>query len=525
MTASFDLVDLPWLPCRTSASSVPRQVSLFEALATAHEIDEMLGETPLITMAAHRLLLAVLHRCFGPQNSEAWSSLWQGKRFPTKPLREYFERWRHRFDLFHAERPFYQVPLGVERARSIACLMFQADNNPTLFDHTTTSRPPALTPATAARHLLAYLSFDFGGIKSADTGSGKESAKASPLNQCAVMMARGGNLFETLMLNLIRYAPEQGVPFRFNASEDVPAWEREALTRSEDRYPQGYLDLLTWQSRRVCLMPEQADGDEPVVKAAVIMKGIQPPEGHEWRGKESMVSFRKRPSAKNDEEPWPPVKFVEGRLFFRDSLALVHSTSSTTRPPLIVDWLRDLIAEDRLEDSRVLPIDVLGFTVDKAKPLFWKHERFPLPLAFLENETLVEAWSEMLETSEAGARALRLAMNRTCELLLAPNADQGGRQPDKGDISNLRITLTPEPSYWSLVEASFLQHVSKLAVSEASEMDRLRDGWTAEVEKASRRALEQALRSLEGTGRSLKAVTQGRGRLEWELKSLHKSMV
>ena len=38
-------------------------------------------------------------------------------------------------------------------------------------------------------------------------------------------------------------------------SDDVPAWELDQENVAIDRQPKGYLDLLTWQSRRIKLIP------------------------------------------------------------------------------------------------------------------------------------------------------------------------------------------------------------------------------------------------------------------------------
>jgi CRISPR system Cascade subunit CasA len=524
VTFTFDLVDQPWLPCRRGPRQALEEVSLSEALMRAHDFQELMGDNPLVTVAAHRLLLAILHRCFGPADAKAWGALWRGGRFPAEPIQKYLDAWRHRFDLFHPERPFYQAPLGFDRARSIACLMFQADNNPTLFDHTTTDAPPALRPAEAARHILAYQAFDFGGIKSAENG--KESAKAAPLNQCATVLVRGANLFQSLMLNLHRYAPEHGAPFRFDGTKDAPAWEQADVTRSVDRYPLGYLDILTYQSRRLLLKPELSETGELVVLSTVLMKGYQVPEGHKWQGKETMVPFRRNLKAKSADDPWPPVKFMEGRLFFRDSLALVQSASGDVAPPMVMDWLRELMAGGHLEEAQVLPVDVLGFTVDRAKPLFWKHERFPLPLVLLNSEVLVEGLKEMLEASETGGKAVRRAVYFAAELLLAPTADQdNGRQPDRSEVGRLADSMSPEASYWSLLEPEFHRHVLDLSRSKDDEIDSLLDRWFLQVEGAARRSFDEGLRSLDVSGRSLKAAARGRQTLERALRSLQKTEV
>lgn len=82
-------------------------MGLFEVLSKAQEIKEINDPSPLVVIALHRLLLANLHRNFGPESLTAWNDLWQGGHWDERTLTNYFNRWRHRFDLFHPERPFY----------------------------------------------------------------------------------------------------------------------------------------------------------------------------------------------------------------------------------------------------------------------------------------------------------------------------------------------------------------------------------------------------------------------------------
>src|SRR3712207_4637964 len=106
--ASFNLISEPWIPCRNVDGQMEER-SLRDALTRAHELRELWDPSPLVTVTLHRLLLAVLHRCFGPANKEAWRALWQAGRFDTGGLDSYFREYRDRFGLFHPERPFYQV--------------------------------------------------------------------------------------------------------------------------------------------------------------------------------------------------------------------------------------------------------------------------------------------------------------------------------------------------------------------------------------------------------------------------------
>ncbi|MCX8203855.1 MAG: type I-E CRISPR-associated protein Cse1/CasA, partial [Nitrososphaeria archaeon] len=250
----FNLVDEPWVPCIFPGQSRAQLLSLRDTFRRAHEVADLGDRSPLVTAALYRLLLAVLHRVYGPRDEEAWEELWNQGSF-DEGVERYLTQWRERFDLFHPTHPFYQVA-GLEAdlagpAHKLS-LDFSGGDNPLLFDHTTDENPLAITPDEPARYLLAAQSFAAPGILVNRRGV-FQSGKASHLFRSAVILNIGSNLFETLMLNLVAYHGAAEQPFEFDDEDDIPAWEDDQPTRPETRRLRGYLDLLTWQSRQVLL--------------------------------------------------------------------------------------------------------------------------------------------------------------------------------------------------------------------------------------------------------------------------------
>ena len=161
MTHSFNLIDQPWIPCTMSDGS-HTELSLQDTLLQAHEIRAIFDQSPLVTAALHRLLLAILHRNFGPASRSEWQTLWQAGQFDSARLGSYFSEWYRRFDLFDDERPFYQdggmePEKGKIKEVEINELIpeLARANNRTLFDHTTDATSPVLSPPEAARALVA----------------------------------------------------------------------------------------------------------------------------------------------------------------------------------------------------------------------------------------------------------------------------------------------------------------------------------------------------------------------------------
>lgn len=494
---NFNLVDQPWLPCRTAAGET-RLFGLRDALVGSHGIRELRDGSPLVTAALHRLLLAVLHRVFGPADPDAWRALWLAPALPSGPLEEYFARWRGRFDLLDERRPFYQTagfateaPSGVnrlaqERARG---------NNPTLFDHTDDTDPPALSPAEAARLVVAEQAFAVGGGKSA-TGN----TTHAPLVGGAAVLPLGAALRETLLLNLVTYdASERPVP----ADGDVPFWERDRdggppLERMPAS-PDGYLDLLTWQSRTLRLHVEDLDG-RPVVRRVSYAQGrrFAPPPGL------FDPAFAIRRSSDGDRA----IRLAEDRGVWRDSAALFQfAAADEFLGPLV---LREL-AERRPDVEGLRPAcetAVIGLCTDKAKVNFWRHERLPLPLAYLADAQLVADLKTALALAESVAVVLRSAVRTAARTALSP-ADPS--RADKDRVSQLADSLAPERLYWSRLEEPFRRLLTDLPAADRTE--RLREWFEAVLRRQAREAFERTAGELDSSARACRAAVEGEAAL------------
>jgi CRISPR system Cascade subunit CasA len=107
MTAWFDLTAERWIPV-VDLDGAPGEVSLREVLLKAHTLRRIVGETPPMTAALYRLVLALLHRVYGPEKETAWGRLWSAGALPNTALDGYLDGLPDRFDLFHPQRPFLQ---------------------------------------------------------------------------------------------------------------------------------------------------------------------------------------------------------------------------------------------------------------------------------------------------------------------------------------------------------------------------------------------------------------------------------
>jgi CRISPR system Cascade subunit CasA len=198
----FNLLDEPFIPCLLPHGG-RAELGLRQVLQQAPQIREIVDPSPLVTTCLHRLLLAILHRNFGPVDAPAWKQLWDAGRFDQAILSRYFDRWGNRFDLFSAKYPFYQTAGWRAKEPSSSKRLeheLVVGNIARHFHHVQQSTPRFLTPPQAARLAIVQQAYCMGGGKSETryTSNG-------PLVKLALMMVRGQNLFQTLLLNMTTY--------------------------------------------------------------------------------------------------------------------------------------------------------------------------------------------------------------------------------------------------------------------------------------------------------------------------------
>jgi CRISPR system Cascade subunit CasA len=494
MKPSFDLVRSAWLPCIWTDDR-PVDLGLRDVLVQAHELRELGGDSPLVTAALHRLLLAVLHRVFGPADAGEWAGLWEAGRWEPARLDAYLEQWHQRFDLFDEERPFYQAPDERVRPKPANRLLHEvaAGNNPVLFDHHTHDEGPSFTPAQAARALVAVQTFGLGGLSGLPQKFTDGSCAAS-----IVFLVQGETLFETLLLNLLPY-PDDAV-FQ-HSPDDRLAWEMDDPFSPERVRPKGYLDYLTWQNRRILLLPEESDGD------VVVRQMTEAPALRlDAEVLDPMVHYRR------DERLGPrPLTFREGRALWRDSAALFRLQDPGFHPPRTFRWLAELVVGERLlEKVQTRRYLALGMSKKQAKVNFYRDERMPLPLAYLKEEALVEALETAVNAAESTARQLWGATRTLATFLLSPEADsQSGRQPAREDLDSLTRQWAVEQRYWSRLELPFRRTMEDVPQA----VEQALGAWRSTLWKTAWDAFEQAGGNLSHDPRALKAVVRARDRL------------
>jgi CRISPR system Cascade subunit CasA len=506
MTYSFNLVEQKWIPCVHFDGRV-EEFSLREVLTQAHTLSGIQGDSPLETAALYRLLLAILHSALrGPRNRSEWSGLWAKSYWEPDLVNDYLDKWHDCFDLFHPEKPFYQVKDERAKVKSVITLVIDmaSGNNGSLFDHHTEDVGVSLTPAKAAKTLVVAHNFSLAGLWMPGV-----TFTDAPWGRGIIFFVESDDLFKTLALNLLSY-PDESRNNMASSRYDKPAWEREDPHLPIRQIPEGYLDYLTWQNRRVLFIPE---GDEkaPEVRSMTMAPGLR----LDGSILDPMKLYRT-----GNEEGYFSTRFTEDRSIWRDSASLFGLKSTRGNfPPKSFYWLADLAGEDAIPLQQKYRFMALGMANDQAKVEFFQQEHMPLPLEYLEQEELVESLASALELAEKTRFALKIASQWLALLVVSPKSDgKKWREVDrisKDQSEKLMTHWNVERFYWQQLGIPFQRFLEDLP-----EHPEALATWKEIIRRAAWDALEQAANFAGTDALALKADVRARGSLGYSLKEL-----
>ncbi|MEU5691977.1 type I-E CRISPR-associated protein Cse1/CasA [Actinosynnema sp. NPDC020468] len=426
----MNLLDDPWIPVRIGG--IHTEVSGREALSRAHEI-EQLAVTPatMLPVILRQFLLPIVLDALGaPRSTKQWrqwmraavdGTLFTGTEVPAEEpgargrnsarvgITAYLRDHHERFELFHPHHPFAQVAglrttKGEVKSSSLLVPSITSGNSVPLFSARVGDEPLPLTPAQAARWLLHTHCWDTAGIKTgaADDDrakSGKTTGNLTgPLGQLGVVVPVGRTLAETLMLNVPRV--QDGLP-----DGDRPQWRRDPWTADwAVKTAAGRLELLTWQSRRIRLQPEDTP-DGPRVTGVLVCAGDRPDSTPEF---EPHTMWRQDPKAKPSQPTWRPRRHMSGRAAWRglDGLLAVPAGRDAEDPVQTSRQLRELA--EVLEPDFPLQVLTTGieYGTQSAVVENFIADSIPLPVVALtgvgERATLLR----IAEQADLVARAL-----------------------------------------------------------------------------------------------------------------------
>lgn len=391
----MNLVNTPWIPCAMLDGS-RKLYSLLELFENAHQVRRVFGDSPLETAAMMRLFLAIIYRSRnGPSDSSAWGAMFQFGRF-GKPEQEYLRKWQHRFNLYDPQYPFYQF-LPEKETRVISIAKLRPDRasgaNGQLFSYDNDDNPDPVTAAQAARIVVMTQSFALG-----EVGGFKHAHCA----RADVYFVEGQSLFETLMFNLLPYNQLSPIP---NTLDDRPAWEQDDPFNPDRETPYGWLDLLTWQSRRLILSPEP-DGS---VRWMYWMPGL----ASDASLKEPMMCYWYR----NATKAWVPRKTNRFLPSWQNVASAIRPVEGENKAVDAVGWVAQLAREgwlsDYLSTAPPLRLGVYSIISSMSRVDGLLQENLPLPLLDIISEDSI--YLEAVKLAQAVFGVLEFVFKTTGE--------------------------------------------------------------------------------------------------------------
>lgn len=547
MSFSFNLIDEKWIPCIRSDGSRD-EFGLRDVLALAHQLREIVGDTPLETVTLHRLLLVILHRVFGPENSSAWQKLWiaRDKGFDTEKIIAYLEKWRHKFDLLDEKYPFFQVADESQLGQpdQINKMVTRLTMDATLFEHTLNNEEKGafFSLAQAARMLLAIQNYGFGYQFFVD----------APGVKGPFFLVEGNTLYETLIFNLTSYPQEEG--HYYSGADDAPAWEydnpfepivdgfpfhrdkEEKIENGKKKpiyrefAPLGYLDYLTWQNRKIKLLCL----DGKTVRHIAWNPGLRVK-------KETLDPMQSYVGTENGRIA---ISFSADRSLWRDfnTLLKLSDAEGNIKPVAALVNLHILAGRYPALLPKTFHLSAFGgLFKDKGKvqPVFMRCETTPLRLEYLQQEDLLPDVRIAIDEAEKVGKLLRRCAFRMAWLILkSPRPDekpdeitkQIGQDIDKDlpidvkiatgkiaveenknvkdkdakPIYQLFTSFGVERLYWSQLEAPFYRFLQNLPDQRETALNE----WRSHLRHTAKAVFNQAQQYAGSDRRSLRASVQ-----------------
>ena len=353
----FNLCNEPWIPV-LYVSGQTQEVSLKQLFDESNSIRKIHSGDATTDVAILGVAVAIFFRAV-LENTEEYGELY---REPKKWIQnissggseqlyfvqDYLKKYQDRFNLFDAERPFMQVAdLHTSKGEVKPVSRLVLDSESEYFSMRAEQALTSLSYAEAARYLVTVQAYDYSGIKSGAVGDPRvKGGRGYPIGvgwygTTGKIIIHGENLIETLLYcidyeQLLNVEKVKGKSHRI-ALQDKPVWERElpdtaapraykggdpTKYKDEPAPAAGMCEILTWQSRRVRLFPENGR-----------VTGVLVSNGDKWLDRNTYTDpltayrFSKNQSTQT-HYIWMPQTHSAERTLWRGADALLTRLSS-----------------------------------------------------------------------------------------------------------------------------------------------------------------------------------------------------
>lgn len=487
----FDVSTESWLPV-IRADGTPVELGLRDVLVQAHEIRAIVDPMPTVEFGLYRLLVALVHDIFQPQDLPSWGEQWEAEEFDEASVEKYFAANADCFDLFDTQKPFLQsAGMEGEKSKPLAGLL------------------PAIPSGTAANHfhhgdedcfgvaakMAARLLATIAPWMTAGGAGLSPSINGAPP---FYVLPMGDNLFQTLLLNTLvvkDLSRAQG--------EEIPAWRDAAPVTAVRAGAASLLGALSWQPRRIQFVVGEGgvcalSGEAAPVLVSEMKFAPGFGAGFEWidpncafRIGDQRLILRPR----------------EGREVWRDTgpLALLREKSWESENgkiaferPAVMTQLGELISERALPVDHPLALAVYAVRTDlKMKTFEWVREILRLPFPLLQGRRAAIEAQGALEDAERVAFALRRAIK-----IAYPREGKGN------DAAFSTLIANTEKSFWRELRAHYDALLEVLARSPTdSPFDAEIHNWRAQLGVIGWGAITAALDDMDGNAVMLERQT------------------
>ena len=354
----FNLCNEPWIPV-LYVSGQTQEVSLKQLFDESNSIRKIHSGDATTDVAILGVAVAIFFRAV-LENTEEYGELY---REPKKWIQNissggseqlyfvqgYLKKYQDRFNLFDAERPFMQVAdLHTSKGEVKPVSRLVLDSESEYFSMRAEQALTSLSYAEAARYLVTVQAYDYSGIKSGAVGDPRvKGGRGYPIGvgwygTTGKIIIHGENLIETLLYcidyeQLLNVEKVKGKSHRI-ALQDKSVWERElpdtaapraykggdpTKYKDEPAPAAGMCEILTWQSRRVRLFPENGR-----------VTGVLVSNGDKWLDRNTYTDpltayrFSKNQSTQT-HYVWMPQTHSAERTLWRGADALLTRLSSS----------------------------------------------------------------------------------------------------------------------------------------------------------------------------------------------------
>lgn len=500
---SYNLLWEPWIPAIDNDGK-PVKTGIMGLLKDAHQLREVSDPSPPVQFGIYRLLIAFTLDALAPKNVNELGRLLSKKAFDMNVLEAYARKWENRFDLFDLEHPFYQAaadPALDKTIEPVSRLMqhLPAGSNTTLFHHGSWDSN-AYSFEQCARGLVTIPPFMTMG------GAGKSPSinGAPPI----YVLIRSKNLFETILLNVCVISPNVEL-----TGDEPPAWRSDKVVKKEKISQFSLLQGLTWQPRRVRLIPSEGgtctytgECKDALVREIYFDPGFQ--ASGDWA--DPQVAYR------IDDRGKIPIRPYEDREVWRDigPLALLQKDDYSGEKgkvhferPAVVQQYVTLSQIGFIPRGRVIPLEVYCLRTDlKAKLFEWSMEQLPMPS---EVSTMKGAGLQVqnaIDSAEIVGRNIKWAIKKA--------------YPRDGDGNKAALDTIIQSalySYWGKLRLQFkewfMQELVRQANGENTDPEapqKLLDQWKEIVRTQGEECVLRALDSLDANAGQLRRQVEAR---------------